>query len=203
MSESTTILDATAGNRMIWRTKSHPKIIWIDIEPELHIPPDKVMDCTKTIFLDESLNCIFFDPPHGYGKKLGGSWTSLRNMEDCKNYKWKAPRSEKDFSAPPYWGWDKYKTKSQLLGFIHRAQKEFYRILKEDGMLWVKWNECNIPLDKILPFFKKWHEMLRFPIANPLQTIGESQTYWIMFMKNPDVIEPLDLTAFATKEDTP
>ena len=65
-------------------------------------------------------------------------------------------------------------------------------------MLWVKWCEAKIPLSKILPFFRNWIEMLRLEIEDKSQTLSDSQTYWIMFMKKSEAVRHLDLTAFAT-----
>lgn len=191
------ILDATAGNRTIWKTKESTHILFIDIEPELEVHPDKIIDCTKTGFPEEHFTTIFFDPPHGWGKGTGEGWYSIRNQTDRSNYKWTPPRE----GRVTYYGWDKYKTKSGLLSFLHRAQKEFHRILREDGMLWFKWNEVKIPLNNILPFFKTWDEMLRFPISSPLQKQGESQTYWIMFMKSDRTSPQAELSDFMTKAD--
>lgn len=125
------ILDATAGNRMIWKTKKHPRILWIDIEPELEVPADKIMDCRKTDFPDESINTIFFDPPHDYGYRHGKTWITAKNKIELEefNKKYNMKRSL------AYYGVEKYRSSSELLGFIHQAQKEFYRILKPDGML--------------------------------------------------------------------
>ncbi len=162
-------------------------MLWIDIEPELEIPPDIVLDCTATRFETGRFHSIFFDPPHGWGRKLGTSATTIRSKRDQANYPWKAPR------GLMYWGWDKYKSKSALLIFIHKAQKEFQRILMDDGLLWVKWCEVNMPLHKVLPLFRNWDEMLRFQIQSPYQTYGSSQTYWVMFMKK-DGIHQAELT---------
>ena len=68
------ILDATASNRSIWRTKESNKIIWIDIEPELEINPDLILDCTQTGFPDNSIMMLIFDPPHWWGQKTGSHW---------------------------------------------------------------------------------------------------------------------------------
>jgi len=177
------ILDATAGNRTIWTTKESPYVLWIDIESELDIKPDKIMNCTKTIFLDEYFHTIFFDPPHGWGKKTGRTYTAIRNIEEYKNYPWLGKNTEKrNKNVIQYYGWDKYQTKTALLGFINKAQQEFYRILRKDGVLWVKWNECNISLKKIIPLFKKWNIMLRVPVC-ARQKQGKKRTYWVMFMK--------------------
>ncbi len=181
------ILDATAGNRAIWRKKESPHILWIDIEPELEIPPDMVLDCTATGFEAGRFHTIFFDPPHGWGKDPNRSWTTIRNMKEREEYPWKPP------SQLSYWGWEKYKSKSALLAFIHKAQKEFNRILTPDGILWVKWNEVNIPLSPILPLFRNWDEMMRLTIGSKNQTLGETQTYWVMFMKKANGLRQAEL----------
>ena len=61
------VLDSTAGNRSMWKTKESEYVLWIDIEPELSTKPDILMDCTKTDFDNERFHTIFFDPPHNYG----------------------------------------------------------------------------------------------------------------------------------------
>ena len=73
------ILDATAGNRTMWKVKENPQILFCDIEPELEIKPDKIVDCRKTDFNDKSFHTIFFDPPHEWGRK------HLSSIYTCKN----------------------------------------------------------------------------------------------------------------------
>ncbi len=187
------ILDATAANRMIWRTKKSNKIIWIDIEPELEISPDLIIDCAETGFPDYSVMTIFFDPPHWWGDKPASTFFT------CRNKKEKGKFVEKYGSAGVgYYGTDKYQTKSQLLSFLHRAQKEFYRILYPDGMLWLNWSEVKLSINKILPFFKNWDEMIRLEIGSKYQQLGEKQNYWILLMKKDRPSSQVDLTAFMT-----
>ncbi len=170
------ILDATSGNRFIWKTKDSPHVLFIDIEEDLEFQPDRILDCTNTDFPNEQFSIIFFDPPHDYGvKKNSRKFTTP--SKKVADEKWGHHRR-----YPPYYGWDKYQTKTGLLSFIHKAQKEFHRILKDDGVLFFKWCEIRLPLNNVLPFFKTWKEMMRFYIGHYSQD-SEAQTYWVMFMK--------------------
>ena len=177
------ILDATAGNRTIWKAKDHKFILFTDIEPALDTPPDMIMDSRATGLPDESFNTIFFDPPHGWGKRPGEGIYECRNEEEYRVYK-KKYNLDRWGNKAVYYGWDKYSTKSALIKYLFESQKEFFRILKTNGMLWLKWNEVNIPLDHILSLFHDWVEMLRLPIDSPLQKMGSNQTYWVMFLKD-------------------
>jgi len=182
------ILDATASNRAIWRIKDSPHILFIDIESELHLPPDMILDCTNTGFEPNSFHTIFFDPPQFWGDKIADNIYALRNWDDVNIFNKKYGTNR----HVSYYGTDKFKSKTELLIFLHKAQKEFNRILVDDGILWVKWSEIKIPLSKILPFFKNWVEMLRLEICDKYQTSSDSQTYWLMFMKK-DGIKQTDL----------
>ena len=183
------ILDATAGNRNIWKTKESSNVIWIDIEKELEFKPDILLDCTKTHFPDNYFFSIFFDPPHDYGLKKNHRIHTTPSKK-VADEKWDYGRT-----YTTYYGWDKYNSQTQLLSFIHKAQNEFYRILKDNGMLWLKWCEIKLPLYKILPFFKKWNQMMRLYVAYPGRE-SRAQTYWIMFMKKSEIIKTLDLADF-------
>jgi len=193
------ILDATASNRSIWKTKESDKIIWIDIEPELEVSPDLIIDCTKTHFPDKSIFTVFFDPPHWWGQRTGENFFTCRNMEESKAFTSKYGMRDRS-SSVTYYGTDRYKTKTELLSFIHKAQKEFQHILTDNGILWLNWSEVKLPLSRIIAFFRDWDEMLRFSIKSPYQIIGESQSYWIMFMKKSEIVETLDLADFTNKE---
>lgn len=186
------ILDATAENQSIWKIKESPFILWIDIEPELEIKPDILMNNEKTSFPDNYFHTIFFDPPHGWGKELGKSWMSIRNKEDKKLYPWGQP------SGTVYYGWDKYSSKTALISHIHRAQKEFYRILQDNGILWFKWDECEIPLNNLEVFFRDWIIMMKIQIGanpmmgnNPKESISKS--WWVLLMKREKTVNQTEL----------
>ena len=167
------ILDATAANRMMWKTNDHPGIMFIDVEKELEYVPDKFMDCTKTDFPDEYFNMILFDPPHNWG----------------------IPKNKRLFSIPSnkvaqelfgrntcYYGLDKFNNKRQLVRFIYDAQEEFKRILNPYGCLWVKWSEYRIMVEAIEPLFRDWSMMMKIRLHKT--AVGKNDSWWIMYMKN-------------------
>jgi len=176
MKSEAIILDATAGNRMIWNIKKSPYVLWIDIEPE--VEPDLILDCTNTNFLDKQFRMIFFDPPHSYGRTKN---TGIYQTPSAKI------RFEKWGSRGGYYGFDKYPTKTALLSFIHKAQEEFYRILDDYGVLWFKWAEIHATLDAILPLFKKWNLMMKIEVAFQGKVKGNT-TWWVMFMKKSEFL---------------
>lgn len=177
------ILDATAGNRTMWKKKTSPYILYIDVEEELSYPPDIFIDSRNTGLEDESYNAIFFDPPHEFGRTKNTSIYTTPNREIC-NEKWPEWARE---GHPRYYGADKYKTKKELKEYIYYSQKEFYRIMKEDGMLWLKWSENQIELDEILNIMCWWEEYLRIPI----KSVSENTTpsYWVALMKREGLVQ--------------
>jgi len=188
------ILDATAANRAFWRTKESNHILWIDIEPELEIKPDLVLDCTNTGFPDESIMMIIFDPPHWWGDTPGENFFSCRNKEEKRQFEEKYGLGR---HGATYYGTDKYQTKHALLGFLHKAQLEFQRILYPDGILWLNWSEVKLELNRIMPFFRDWDEMLRLPIGSKLQTLSTYQNWWVMLMKKDRPDPQTMLTSFS------
>ena len=177
------ILDATAGNRTMWTTKDSENIIYIDRQTELQRKPTLFCDNTQTPFKDKTFDTIFYDPPHQWGQKKHfycfPKWT-----EEYYNI-------YKDTAVPRYYGWDIYKTRSELIVHIYKAKDEFYRILKDDGLLWLKWNEMSIPLSKILALFNRWDILLQLYIKSPSQTHGKHQTYWVCMQKGKDMTKQI------------
>jgi len=169
------ILDATAGNRTLWKVKDSKHIIYIDMERKLEVPPTIFCDNTITPFLPCTFDSIFYDPPHMFGDK-----SSIYVHPDAASFKAKWPKYGE---IPRYYGGDKYKNQLQLIRHIHFAQKEFYRILKDDGLLWLKWNELAVSINKILGLFENWNVMIEVPIHARTQTAGKHQTWWVCLSK--------------------
>jgi len=169
------ILDATAGNRTMWELKDYPNIIYSDMERKLKNKPTLYADNTTLPFLDGIFDTIFYDPPHNWG---GGDEPNPIYPSEIK--KWKQKHVPFAFT---YYGWDKYKTRVGLFRHVYAAQKEFQRVLKPDGLLWFKWNEMRIPLDRILACFSDWLTLLTLRVNDVSHTASEHQTFWICFAK--------------------
>lgn len=156
------ILDATAGNRTMWTLKHSDHIIYIDRQLQLERKPTIFCSNEQTPFNDKTFDTIFYDPPHTWGNKTDFHSFPRRTKEYVE--KWK------DKAIPRYYGWDLYNTRSELVLHIHRASREFYRILKDDGLLWLKWNEMSMPLHRMMSSLSHWNILLRIYVRAPSQT---------------------------------
>jgi len=169
------ILDATAGNRRMWRYRDSENIIYVDIERRLEVKPTLFADDRQLPFRDKQFDTIFFDPPHCYGGTSPLFTSPRRTAEYLAKFK--------DKDATSYYGWDKYKTKAQLLRYLFDSSKEFWRVLKDDGLLWLKWNEASISLHTILALLTDWRELMRIKVKGGLRWGGEHRTYWLCMEK--------------------
>ena len=178
MDKATLILDATAGNRVIWYGYKSPNIIYIDKQKQLERPPTIFADNRCTPFNDETFDTIFFDPPYGCGSKT--DIYAFPNKKLCDEYgKWGRK------TGHSYYGMEQFHSRSQLIKYLYEAIAELHRILKSDGLLWLKWNEVMIPLSHILPLFGHFKQLLKLYIKNPITRRSSAyQTYWICFEKN-------------------
>lgn len=150
------ILDACCGSRMCWFDKDNPEALFMDIRQEtttlcdgrtLEINPDVVGDFRNMPFDNESFHIVLFDPPH------------LKNLGKSS---WMAKKYGRLF---PTWEDD-----------IKQGFDECMRVLKPNGTLIFKWNEQQIPTDKIIEVVGK----------KPLfgHTSGKgNHTIWMCFIK--------------------
>lgn len=169
------ILDATAGNRTMWKHKDSEEIIYLDMERKLKTKPTIYADNTQTPFLPATFDTIFYDPPHKWGGK-----DEPAPMYPSEIKKWKQAHEPFAFT---YYGWDKYKTRIALIRHVYMAQKEFQRILKPGGILWFKWNEVGIALDMIMGCFTDWNVLMTLYVNDPSHTARQHQTYWVCMQK--------------------
>jgi hypothetical protein len=169
------ILDATAGNRVIWTYKKSENIIYADIEKQLWVKPTIIADNRQLPFQDKTFHTIFFDPPHDWGDE----------PFDFKIAKWdKSRRLVRNYAyGYTYYGWDKYKTKKELIKYIYNAQIELHRVLKDDGLLFVKWCEMRMSRKSLLALLDRWRLLMEIAVGDPLHTLGKSQTWWLIMEK--------------------
>ena len=171
------ILDATAGNRVIWNVKDLDSVIYVDIERQIERKPTLFADNTKLPFRDKTFDTVFFDPPYGWNFK--SMFYSFPNEHLQKAQYATLTRN----GTPSYYGMERYKTREALISYIYRAQKELCRVLKDDGLLWFKWNELRFPLPRVQIVLDRWEEVLRFELKSRKQQLGREQTFWLCLTK--------------------
>jgi SAM-dependent methyltransferase len=148
------ILDATAGNRMMWFNKNHPNALYIDERAEVN--PDLVADNRHLPqFADESFSLIVFDPPHFIDSRRGEAFKTMA-LKDS-------------FGALHAETWP---------SDITKTAKELWRILKPNGVLVFKWGDHDINYKRVIKLFPV--EPLFGQITNKNKY---SKTLWFCFMK--------------------
>jgi SAM-dependent methyltransferase len=121
------------------------------------VEPDIVMDCTHTSFPDGTFDLILFDPPH---KNLGASSVLLRPFGHF--------------------------THAEIYYLVENAFIEFNRILKNSGVVVLKWNTHSIKLSRILAMAAP-HFTPLFGQRVSYHNNGESSTYWTLLCKSKEV----------------
>jgi len=159
------ILDVTAGNRSIWyRNRTPLGVVFIDKEHDLLYPPDIVADNTKLpIRSDLTIDSIIFDPPWGINLP---PWFLNKKVNPGAG-------------GVKYYG--DFKTKRDLVIYLHKAQTEFKKYTEK---LCFKWGERNVSLWSILGIFTRdgWKEIHRVKLNSIKNRGGKSknQTWWII-----------------------
>lgn len=173
---------------MIWAKKNDLPIVFIDIEKRLERKPTMFADSRQLPFQDSMFHTVFFDPPHAWA--FDSMFYSFPNEQLLKAQYATVTRN----GIPSYYGMERYRTKTQLLSYLFHTEKELYRVTMFDGIMWLKWNELRISLDRVLVVFKNWVEVLRLEISDNHQQLSKIQTYWIAFLKKTkgDETMPLD-----------
>ena len=159
------ILDATAGNRMMWRhleNKESEYIVFIDKEPGLKIPPDIVCRWDDLPFPNDRFLCVIFDPPHTYG--FGD----------------KSVHSDPKAAKGSWWG--NPTTRGEWIRDIVSGQREFARV---SPTLCFKWNDCKLNLWNILSCLTEWKEIYRRRVFSSGR-LGRSRTHWVTLRRNSE-----------------
>jgi len=156
------VLDVCCGPRGMWFNKHDERCLYLDmrskdykIEPNaaypngtiLKIKPDEVGDFTDIKQPDNSFHLVVFDPPHITQKKPTALITKqYGNLSGD----WKT--------------------------MLKNGFSECFRVLKPNGVLIFKWNECRIPIKEILA------------LTDEKPLFGHKsgklmQTHWVSFIK--------------------
>lgn len=162
MKRNAKILDACCGSRMFWFDRQDGRAVFVDKRKERHTLPDKLSqggsreliidpdiqaDFTLLPFADNSFSLVVFDPPH---------------LQTAGKKSWMAKKYGK--------------LEGDWKDELRRGFAECFRVLKPEGTLIFKWNECQIPVGQILALTP----------ARPLfgnRKPGLSKTHWIVFSK--------------------
>jgi len=154
------VLDVCCGVRGMWFNKKDKRALFLDKRYETHflhypsgnyterIEPDIIGDFTDIKQPDNSFYLVVFDPPHITQEKPTG--------RICKKY------------GVLNGDWEE---------MLRKGFEECFRVLKPNGVLIFKWNECRIPVKRILALTPQ----------RPLfgHKSGKSmQTHWIAFIKS-------------------
>lgn len=152
------ILDATAGNRMMWSNKNPPHTVFMDSEIKLRISPHVFGTWEKLPFRDDAFRCVIFDPPHGFNRAGSGLW------DDPKGTSW----------------YGRTIRRARLVSGIYRGAREFFRVSQR---LCLKWSDDEISLFKILGLIPRtWMEVRRARVGRKNRAHGNS-TWWVTFVK--------------------
>lgn len=126
------VVDVACGSRMFWFDKNNPDVLFLDkrvVAPKkmsngstFSVQPDIVMDFRKLELPDESFSLVVFDPPH-------------------------VARAGKTSFLGDKYG---YLENTTWRDDLRQGFSECFRVLKTDGVLVFKWNECHISLKEIL-----------------------------------------------------
>jgi 23S rRNA G2069 N7-methylase RlmK/C1962 C5-methylase RlmI len=143
----------------MWFNKKDERALFLDKRNEVHhlqypsgnyterIEPDMIGDFTDIKQPDNSFHLVVFDPPHIVQEKPTG--------RICKKY------------GVLQNGWE---------DMLKRGFMECFRVLKPNGVLVFKWNECHVPIGEILALTSE----------KPLfgNKSGKAmKTHWVCFIK--------------------
>lgn len=164
------ILDACCGGRQFWFDKEHQEVLYADIrvmKPTIvgngkdarirKCLPDDVIDFRNMESLNSDIFAlVVFDPPHLF---LG----------------------ENSFMSMSYGSLNKKTWRED----IQQGFNECFRVLRDQGILIFKWNECDVPLKEILSL-SPYKALFGHPS-------GKAQkTHWVAFMKTDFNLKSID-----------
>lgn len=168
------ILDACCGGKMFYFDKHDDRVLFQDIRKlettlcvgrHFEVAPDVQADFTDMPYPNDCFSMVVFDPPH-----------LLRNISDCKMQDiYDSPRSKSRVTG---YQMIKYGAlgNADWKDVLHKGFVECFRILKPGGFLIFKWNEQQIPTEKIIEVIG------RKPLFGHTSSKGQ-HTIWMCFIK--------------------
>jgi hypothetical protein len=176
------ILDAGCANRCMWRYKNNPNIIFLDRQKKLERKPDIYASNTNLPFKNDTFDTVFYDPPHAWNIPTHPFYSYPNNTELHAKY----PDMKQRGFAPSYYGIELYKTREELVKYIYEAEKELYRVLKSDGVMWLRWSNLKTMSEKqALNLFPRWVTCTVHEIRSSHETLSSMGSFWFMLMKKP------------------
>ena len=177
----------------MWTKKDVDGMIYIDQQTKLDVSPTIFCDNTKTPFKDKTFHTIFYDPPHDWGlpSLYWGFASEKEKQERFSDFK----------GIPTYYGTEVYEDEYHLVRHIAAAQREFRRILTDDGLLWLKWNETKKTIGLIITLFAYWDVTLKIPVDRKGKGLSKEATYWICFTKKKEGSSQRSLHEFSSDKN--
>jgi hypothetical protein len=153
------ILDACCGPKFMWLDKNNPNVIFNDIRKEekgfikqrknIEVNPDTQHDFRNLPYADKTFKLITFDPPQIICKSKTSTIIKCYGNLD-KNYK----------------------------QMFTDAIKELWRVLDDNGVLFLKFNNVHIDFKEIITLFPQ--QPLFQTSTNRSKNV---ETRWFCFMK--------------------
>ena len=167
----------------MWKIKDNPNIIFIDIEKQLQRKPNLFASNTSLPFGGGVFDTVFFDPPFKWNCDDHPFFSFPNNQTLHEKYP-----DKKSTCIPSYYGIERYKTREALVVYIFKAEQELYRILKSDGVLWLRWCSMTSMTEKhVLNMFHRWETCTTHQIDSNRRSTGSTGSFWFMLMKKPEV----------------
>jgi SAM-dependent methyltransferase len=153
------VLDVCCGPKGMWFNKHDPRCLYVDNRREywrmVHpsgtrtadIDPDQIADFTNLPFPDNAFVLVVMDPPH-------------------------IPQETGTGMVVRQYG----RLAGDWRDMLRKGFAECFRVLRPDGTLIFKWNECRIPVKEILP-------LSPVPPLFGHKSGKFMQTHWVAFLK--------------------
>ena len=181
------VLDATAGNRIMWPNKNPPLTVFMDKETRLAISPDIFADFRFCPFRNNVFDCAIFDPPFYYTLNPE-NWIFYNPKRKLSKY---SEKRKNPTHIPTHYGC--YKNKRELLINITRGQQELARVAKRLCFRWAD-GKGRISLWRILSCFFSWKEIYRRKWSPRKMKLSDKlrfskrigYNYWITMIRSSD-----------------